>query len=131
MAAMAWMVAVMDSGGMTSGHGGGGAGHSMAGMDMSGGSGMTAMRLVGTGRRLATGLLALVLPAFALCWLARAFDAARAMPAGRPGTSGGHPSRCFVSSLPCGDGSRHGGDVRPAPLNRSRVGQGRSPTAPS
>ncbi|MFF3656601.1 DUF5134 domain-containing protein [Streptomyces olivochromogenes] len=53
-------------------------------MNVSGGSGMAAMSLVGTGRKLAAGLLALVLLAFALCWLARAFDAARAMPAGGP-----------------------------------------------
>ncbi|MGW7427030.1 DUF5134 domain-containing protein [Streptomyces sp. NPDC054813] len=85
MAAMAWMVAVMDSGGMASGHGGGGAGHSMAGMDMSGGSGMAATSLVGTGRKLAAGLPALVLLAFGLRWLARAFDAARAMSAGPAG----------------------------------------------
>lgn len=64
-------------------------GHSMAGMDMSGGSGMAAMSLIGTGRKLAAGLLALVLLAFALRWLARAFDAARAMPAGVPEPAAG------------------------------------------
>ncbi|MFJ3895390.1 DUF5134 domain-containing protein [Streptomyces sp. NPDC090083] len=84
MAAMAWMVAVMDSGGMAAGHGGG-SGHSMAGMDMSGGSGLSAMSLVGTGRKATAGVLALVLLAFALSWLARAFDAARIEPAGAPG----------------------------------------------
>ncbi|MFJ9351059.1 DUF5134 domain-containing protein [Streptomyces sp. NPDC101237] len=85
MVAMAWMVAVMDPSGMTAGQGGGGAGHSsMAGMDMSGGSGLSTMSLAGAGRKLAAGLLALVLLAFALRWLARAFDAARAMPAGGP-----------------------------------------------
>ncbi|MFJ8490458.1 DUF5134 domain-containing protein [Streptomyces sp. NPDC094038] len=85
MAAMAWMVAVMDSGGTTAGQGGGGAGHSsMAGMDMSAGSGLSAMSLAGTGRKLAAGALALVLLAFALRRLARAFDAARALPAGGP-----------------------------------------------
>ncbi|MFG2466205.1 DUF5134 domain-containing protein [Streptomyces canus] len=85
MAGMAWMVAVMDSDGMSAGHDGGGGGHDMAGMDMSGGSGLSAMSLVGTGRKLAAGVLALVLLAFALRWLARAFDAARVVPTGSPG----------------------------------------------
>lgn len=84
MAAMAWMVAVMDSGGMTAGHGRGGAGHSMAGMDMSGGSDLADMSLVGTGPKLTAGILALILLAFALRWLIRAFDAARAVPTGGP-----------------------------------------------
>ncbi|MFF3332634.1 DUF5134 domain-containing protein [Streptomyces sp. NPDC002888] len=39
MAAMVWMVAVMDSGGMTAGQGSGGAGQGRAGMDMSAGGG--------------------------------------------------------------------------------------------
>lgn len=82
MAAMAWMVSVMDSGGMSAGQTGGGAGQSMAGMDMAGGSGMSAMSLVGTGRKVAAGVLALILLGLALSWLARAFDAARAVPAG-------------------------------------------------
>jgi len=85
MAGMAWMVAVMGSDGMSAGHGGGGGGHDMAGMDMSGGSGLSAMSLVGTGPKLAAGLLAVVLLAFALRWLTRAFDAARLVPAGSPG----------------------------------------------
>ncbi|MEH0430354.1 DUF5134 domain-containing protein [Streptomyces stelliscabiei] len=84
MAGMAWMVAVMDSDGMSAGHGGGGGGHDMAGMDMSGGPSLSAMSLAGTGRKLAAGLLALLLLAFALRWLARAFDAARVVQTGGP-----------------------------------------------
>ncbi|MFJ8023707.1 DUF5134 domain-containing protein [Streptomyces sp. NPDC096311] len=85
MGAMAWMVAVMDSGDMTAGQGSGGAGHAMAGMDMSAGGGLATMSLVGTGRKLTAAVLALVLLAFTLRWLARAFDAARALPATGPG----------------------------------------------
>jgi hypothetical protein len=54
-------------------------------MDMSGGSGLAAMSLVGTGWKATAGVLALVLLAFGLRWPARAFDAARAMPTGAPG----------------------------------------------
>ncbi|MFF3332633.1 DUF5134 domain-containing protein [Streptomyces sp. NPDC002888] len=43
------------------------------------------MSLAGTGRTLTAVVLALVLLAFTLCWLARAFDATSATPAGGPG----------------------------------------------
>ncbi|MEU1628065.1 DUF5134 domain-containing protein [Streptomyces sp. NPDC020096] len=85
MSAMVWMVAVMDSGGMTAGQGSGGAGQAMAGMDMSAGGGVATNCLAGTGRKLTTAVLALVLLAFTLRRLARAFDAASATPGGGPG----------------------------------------------
>ncbi|MFB7498874.1 DUF5134 domain-containing protein [Streptomyces sp. NPDC056161] len=90
MGAMAWMVAAMDSSGAMAGHSGSGG---MPGMDMSGGTGIAAMSLVGNGPRKAAGLLAVALAAVGLTWLARAFDRARALPppagpAGRSGPAG-------------------------------------------
>ncbi|MGY5044218.1 DUF5134 domain-containing protein [Streptomyces sp. 900105755] len=43
------------------------------------------MSLASIGRKLTAAVLALVLLAFTLRWLARVFDAARATPAGGPG----------------------------------------------
>ncbi|MEU6497263.1 DUF5134 domain-containing protein [Streptomyces sp. NPDC046984] len=86
MAAMAWMVAVMDSSSTTAG-GGEGAMHDMAGMHMGGSSGAMAMSLIGTGQRLTAVLLAVLLAAVALRWLTRAFDLARSAPAVESGTA--------------------------------------------
>ncbi|MDA5141684.1 DUF5134 domain-containing protein [Streptomyces sp. AD681] len=76
MLAMAWMVAVMDGSGMASGGSGGGH-HDMAGMDMSGSGSLGMMSLSGVGQQWTAGLLAAVLAAFGLLWLAQAFDRGR------------------------------------------------------
>ncbi|MGW4882497.1 DUF5134 domain-containing protein [Streptomyces sp. NPDC004262] len=78
MGAMAWMVAVMASSGTMSGGTAMGGGHDMAGMDMSGGTGIAAMTLGGTGPKVTAALLAAVLAAFGLVWLSRALDRAKA-----------------------------------------------------
>ncbi|MFH8342414.1 DUF5134 domain-containing protein [Streptomyces sp. AM6-12] len=83
--AMAWMAAAMDGAGMAAG-GGGGAMHDMPGMDMSGSSGASAMTLTGAGERGTAVVLAVLLAAFALRRLARAFDRARSAPARGPET---------------------------------------------
>ncbi|MEU6019086.1 DUF5134 domain-containing protein [Streptomyces sp. NPDC047515] len=77
--AMAWTVAVMAAsmsmGG--SGTGGGHAGRDMPGMGMSGPGALGAMELSGASDRWSAGILALVLLAPALWWLARGFDTGR------------------------------------------------------
>ncbi|GAA2485504.1 DUF5134 domain-containing protein [Actinocorallia cavernae] len=78
MGAMAWMVAAMASSGTMSGGSGTGGGHDMAGMDMSGGTGIASMTLDGTGPKATAVLLAVVLAAFGLLWLSRALDGAKA-----------------------------------------------------
>ncbi|WP_433235955.1 DUF5134 domain-containing protein [Actinomadura nitritigenes] len=75
MGAMAWMVHAMT--GAMSGHGGSGGMGDMAGMDMSGGSALSSMSVHG-GARAAAAVLAVLMLAFTLWWLARAFDIARA-----------------------------------------------------
>jgi hypothetical protein len=76
MLAMAWMAAVMDGSAMSSG--GSGAGQQdMAGMDMSGPESLGTMSLTGAGQQWTAGLLALVLTALGLLWLAQAFDRGR------------------------------------------------------
>ncbi|MEV6946731.1 DUF5134 domain-containing protein [Streptomyces sp. NPDC051172] len=77
MGAMAWMVAAMDVSGSMSGHAGAGSGGDMPGMDMSGGSGLAAMSLTGTGPRTAAALLAAGLAVIGLVWLTRTLDQAR------------------------------------------------------
>lgn len=77
MGAMAWMVAAMASSATMSGRTEAAGGHDMAGMDMSGGSGLAAMSLTGTAPRVAAVLLALVLGGLGLSWLTRALDRAR------------------------------------------------------
>ncbi|MEU8792792.1 DUF5134 domain-containing protein [Streptomyces sp. NPDC048643] len=81
MGAMAWMVTLMDSGGMGDGAGGGGAMQGMPGMDMSGSAGAATMTLTDAGPKAAAALLALASTGFALWWLTLAFDRARAVPA--------------------------------------------------
>lgn len=81
MGAMAWMVYAMSS--TMSVHAGSGGTGSMPGMDMSGGSAISSMTLHGGGERATAGVLTIVLLAFALGWLARAFDIARM--SGAPG----------------------------------------------
>lgn len=77
MGAMAWMVAAMASSGAMSGHTEAAGAHDMAGMDMSGGSGLAAMSLTGTGPRATAVLLAVVLGGLGLSWLTRALDRSR------------------------------------------------------
>ncbi|MFI1727849.1 DUF5134 domain-containing protein [Streptomyces acidicola] len=100
MAAMVWMVAVMDPGDMTAGQRSGGASQTMAGRDMSPGGGVATKSLAGTGRKLTAAVLALVLLAFTLRWLARAFGARQRDARGRAGAGGGRPGRCVVAGLP-------------------------------
>ncbi|MBA5224645.1 MULTISPECIES: DUF5134 domain-containing protein [Streptomyces] len=77
MGAMAWMVSAMSSSG-TASDGGGSAGmHDMAGMDMSGGSGLASMSLTGAGSVATAVVLAIVLAVLGLVWLTRALDRAR------------------------------------------------------
>ena len=94
MAAMAWMLAAMDTA-MPGGTGGAPAMADMPGMDMSGAGATSAMTLTGAGPRWTAGLLAAVFLALALWWLARGFDRARgAAPAAAghvPATAGHHP----------------------------------------
>ncbi|MEV0962366.1 MULTISPECIES: DUF5134 domain-containing protein [unclassified Streptomyces] len=85
MAAMTWMVAVMGT--AASGHGGGV--HAPAGAHVPGASGATLMRLAGAGPRLAAVLLAVLLVALGLRWLARAFDRMAFVPRGAPTPVGG------------------------------------------
>ncbi|MFC8513874.1 DUF5134 domain-containing protein [Streptomyces sp. NPDC057257] len=91
MGAMAWMVAVMDASGSMSGHGVAGAADDMPGMDMSGGSGLAAMTLTGTGPRVTAALLAAVLAVIGLAWLTRTLDQARErdLPEGGAGAANG------------------------------------------
>ncbi|MEU0841538.1 DUF5134 domain-containing protein [Streptomyces sp. NPDC005962] len=84
MGAMAWMAAAMVSSGSMAGHGGSHDMADMPGMDMSGGSATVTMALTDTGPRLTAGVLAAVLLALGLRWLARSFDAARLVGATGP-----------------------------------------------
>ncbi|MFJ7630073.1 DUF5134 domain-containing protein [Streptomyces sp. NPDC097595] len=77
--AMAWMAAAMSSG-MSMGATGGGQAHDMPGMDMSAPGALATMTLSGTGDRWSAGLLALLLLALALGWLAKGFDTGRTTP---------------------------------------------------
>ncbi|MFJ5839175.1 hypothetical protein ACIQGO_20815 [Streptomyces shenzhenensis] len=78
---MAWMVSGMDFFGSMAGHG---EGYGLRAGHMAGGSGLAAMRLTGTGSRAVAGILAGVLAAIGVAWLARALDQARALdPAAR------------------------------------------------
>lgn len=77
--AMAWMVAAMSSG-MSAGGAGGGPAHDMPGMDMSAPGALATMTLSTAGDRWGAGLLALVLLALGLWWLAKGFDAGRLAP---------------------------------------------------
>ncbi len=77
MGAMAWMVAAMASSGAMSGQSEAAGAQDMAGMDMSGGSGLAAMSLTGTGPRVVAVLLAVVLGGLGLSWLTRALDGIR------------------------------------------------------
>lgn len=77
--AMAWMVAAMSSG-TSAGATDGGHTHDMPGMDMSAPGALATMTLSGTGDRWSAGLLALVLLALALWWLAKGFDTGRLAP---------------------------------------------------
>ncbi|MFJ4626859.1 DUF5134 domain-containing protein [Streptomyces sp. NPDC088847] len=77
MGAMAWMVAAMASSGAMSGDSDAAGAHDMAGMDMSGGSGLAVMSLTGTGPRVVAVLLAVVLGGLGLSWLTRALDGIR------------------------------------------------------
>ncbi|NEC09597.1 DUF5134 domain-containing protein [Streptomyces sp. SID7909] len=87
--AMAWMAAVMASG-MSMGAAGGGQAHDMPGMDMSAPGALATMTLSGTGDRWGAGLLALLMLALALGWLAKGFDTGRPVPrAAGDGSSGG------------------------------------------
>ncbi|MZD04821.1 DUF5134 domain-containing protein [Streptomyces sp. SID5785] len=85
MGAMAWMASVMGGSGMSAGAGG--MAHDMPGMEMAATDATSAMTLSQAGDRWTAGLLALVLVALGLRWLARAFDRARD-PAGGPGPAG-------------------------------------------
>ncbi|MEU1122822.1 DUF5134 domain-containing protein [Streptomyces sp. NPDC005899] len=77
--AMAWMVAAMSSG-MSMGATDAGQAHDMPGMDMSAPGALATMTLSGTADRWSAGLLALVLLALALWWLAEGFDTGRLAP---------------------------------------------------
>ncbi|MEV7404892.1 DUF5134 domain-containing protein [Streptomyces sp. NPDC091267] len=75
MAAMAWMVAVMDGSAMASGAHGSAA--DMPGMDMSGPGAAGAMTLSRAGDQWTAGLLAVALAGLGLLWLSQAFDRGR------------------------------------------------------
>ncbi|NNN31104.1 DUF5134 domain-containing protein [Streptomyces sp. S3(2020)] len=75
--AMAWMVAAMESSVTMSGSAGAGGTSDMAGMDMSGGSGLASMSLTGVGPVTVSVLLAITLGGLGLVWLTRALDRAR------------------------------------------------------
>ncbi|MEU6346805.1 DUF5134 domain-containing protein [Streptomyces sp. NPDC046977] len=87
MGAMAWMVRAMGSSHQSAGHAGGV--HDMAGMHMSGGSATVTMSLVGGGPRLTAGVLAVVLLAIAMRWLAGAFDRGRVVASAGSGAGDG------------------------------------------
>ncbi|WP_331740246.1 DUF5134 domain-containing protein (plasmid) [Streptomyces sp. NBC_01005] len=82
--AMAWMVAAMSSD-VSMGASGAGQAHDMPGMDMSAPGALATMTLSSTGDRWSAGLLALVLLALALWWLAEGFDTGRAVPRAKGG----------------------------------------------
>ncbi|MES9506928.1 DUF5134 domain-containing protein [Streptomyces sp. NPDC000609] len=86
--AMAWMVAAMSSG-MSMGAMDAGQAHDMPGMDMSAPGTLATMTLSGTGDRWTAGLLALVLLALALWWLAKGFDTGRLAPCTTGGAASG------------------------------------------
>jgi hypothetical protein len=86
MLAMAWMVAVMGTSAAVSGHGGGIDTHAVFSTHVPGGSGATLMRLAGTGPRLMAGLLAVLLTAIGLRWLAASFGRVRPAPCGTSGS---------------------------------------------
>ncbi|MFF3786941.1 DUF5134 domain-containing protein [Streptomyces sp. NPDC001933] len=86
--AMAWMVAAMSSG-MSMGASGAAQAHDMPGTDMSAPGALATMTLSGTGDRWSAGLLALVLLALALWWLAKGFDTGRVLPRTTGGASSG------------------------------------------
>ncbi|MEU3344936.1 DUF5134 domain-containing protein [Streptomyces sp. NPDC006700] len=98
MGAMAWMVWVMDSSTAMSGDTVPSGVHDMAGMDMSGGSGVTSVSLTGAWPVTTAVLLAIVLGGLGLTWLTRALDGARdrhgdgdgRRPADGPVTEAGH-----------------------------------------
>ncbi|MFJ4737606.1 DUF5134 domain-containing protein [Streptomyces sp. NPDC093108] len=86
--AMAWMVAAMSSG-MSMGAMDAGQAHDMPGMDMSAPGALATMTLSGTIDRWTAGLLALVLLALALWWLAKGFDTGRLAPRATGGAAAG------------------------------------------
>lgn len=77
MGAMAWMVSAMASSGSAANDADSGGMHDMAGMDMSGGSGLASMSLPGAGPVAVALLLAIVLGGLGLFWLTQALDRAR------------------------------------------------------
>ncbi|MFF2007524.1 DUF5134 domain-containing protein [Streptomyces sp. NPDC058195] len=84
--AMAWMVAAMSSA-MSVGATGGGHAHDMPGMDMASPGATATMTLDSTGDRWSAALLALILLALALWWLAKGFDTGRSVPRTTSGTA--------------------------------------------
>ncbi|MER5497726.1 DUF5134 domain-containing protein [Streptomyces sp. NPDC002561] len=82
--AMAWMVAAMSMDATGGGHA-----HDMPGMDMSPPGATATMTLDGTTDRWSAMLLALVLLALALRWLAKGFDTGRLAPRTTDGTASG------------------------------------------
>ncbi|WP_405714264.1 MULTISPECIES: DUF5134 domain-containing protein [unclassified Streptomyces] len=86
--AMAWMVAAMSSA-MSRGAPGGGHAHDMPGMDMSAPGATATMTLDSAGDRWSAALLALVLLALALWWLAKGFDTGRLVPRTTGGAASG------------------------------------------
>ncbi|MFG2797869.1 DUF5134 domain-containing protein [Streptomyces pseudovenezuelae] len=85
MGAMAWMVSAMAPSGSTASDAGPGGMHDMAGMDMSGGSGLASMSLTGAGPVAVALLLSIVLGGLGLFWLTQALDRARSQDGeGRP-----------------------------------------------
>ncbi|MFG2539332.1 DUF5134 domain-containing protein [Streptomyces sp. NPDC048511] len=86
--AMAWMVDAMSSG-MSAGGTGAAQAHDMPGMDMSASGALATMTLSGTGDRWSAGLLAVVLLALALWWLAEGFDRGRLAPRTTGGAASG------------------------------------------
>ncbi|GAA2083543.1 DUF5134 domain-containing protein [Streptomyces albiaxialis] len=88
MAAMAWMLdamaRAMDGMSPASHTGGGGGGHAGGHHHGGGADSLATMSLTAPGARAAAGLLAVLFLAWALWWLARGFDEARAAPVGTP-----------------------------------------------
>ncbi|MEU0297972.1 DUF5134 domain-containing protein [Streptomyces sp. NPDC006175] len=90
--AMAWMVVAMSSGMSAEGAGGSQA-HDMPGMDMSAPGALATMTLSTAGDRWGAGLLALVLLALGLWWLAKGFDAGRLTPRTSVGVATGSAAK--------------------------------------
>ncbi|MFF9570509.1 DUF5134 domain-containing protein [Streptomyces sp. NPDC014685] len=110
--AMAWMAAAMSSA-MSMGATGGGHAHDMPGMDMSAPGATATMTLDDTADRWSAVLLALVLLAFALWWLAKGFDTGRLAPRTASGAASSSAGAGSAASNGAGPGSAGADSTRP------------------